>query len=844
MLQQPPFQLKTSHALIALLILAPTLTYAETATTASSKKTAPAKNTSDATKDSQLAFEDMVITEIDSEDGKAEIPSKTDFSTPKVRITKKDLEKFNATTTADSVKYQSGVFVRQRYIGDPNAPIGMRGSNPYQGGRVMVFMDGMPIWNSLQTSFNGSPRWGLIGPDEIKSVEVLSGPFSAEHSGNAMGGVVNFTTLLPQKREIYTEATYMLQPYSNGGTSQNLQGFKTFGSYGDKFGKLSSYFSYNHLENEGQPMSTVNTSNTAGPNGGPLVPYTTGGGAVNGGIFQANPKAIGTVPTKTVNGVKYPNPVPGVAYPNQGGAAGQPNIVYGDAGVVRSIDNLYKWKGGYAITPKLDALFTTAFEDLDVSNTGKTYLTDASGKQVYGNGTTNYNFNGLNVKPTNNSFGTSNQNRQTFTVGAGLKGEAFGKWNTDTNVSWFDVLHDQTVSSTLNPSDPLNKNAGQVSNVDNMGWVNLKSKFDTEEFLGRKDLSFSTGFEFQNSNMFTSQYASNNYTTTQKENLTLRSGGITNTYAVFGQLTWRFLQDWDATFGTRLERWNSTQGVYQSIPSGQTSLVNQYLPDRQASGFSPKFSLGFSPNRMQFRYSLGEAYRFPMVAELFDNSNSLSGAATVGNATLKPENGLHQNILSEYNFNNGFVRLNLFHEEVKNAIYSSYISNSALGNNINPSAYTSSLSNIGEVKINGIDLTVNQNQLFNSNFDAKIDSTILNSQITQNYNDPNYVGKSFPLLPNFRANGLGTYHFTKDIDTSVGIRYQSKMYSQLDNKDQNLPYYAAFNSSVFVDLKSTYHFNDKKGHISAGIDNVNDYRAYYNHPLPLRSFFMQVGYKF
>lgn len=139
MLKQPPFQLKTSHALIALLILAPTLTYAETATTASSKKTAPAKNTSDATKDSQLAFEDMVITEIDSEDGKAEIPSKTDFSTPKVRITKKDLEKFNATTTADSVKYESGVFVRQRYIGDPNAPIGMRGSNPYQGGRVMVF---------------------------------------------------------------------------------------------------------------------------------------------------------------------------------------------------------------------------------------------------------------------------------------------------------------------------------------------------------------------------------------------------------------------------------------------------------------------------------------------------------------------------------------------------------------------------------------------------------------------------------------------------------------------------------------------------------------------------------
>jgi len=217
---------------------------------------------------SSITFSDMVVSG-ESEDGKPETLSKTNFSSPIVKVSKKDIEKTNAVTTSDSVKYESGVFVRQRYIGDPNAPVGMRGSNPYQGGRVMVFMDGMPIWNSLQYSFNGSPRWGLIGPGEIKSVDVLSGPFSAEYSGNAMGGVMNFNTLLPQKREVYTEATYMLQPYSFEGATQNLQGFKTFGSYGDKFGDFSTYFSYNHLENEGQPMITYGSSNSAGANGGP-----------------------------------------------------------------------------------------------------------------------------------------------------------------------------------------------------------------------------------------------------------------------------------------------------------------------------------------------------------------------------------------------------------------------------------------------------------------------------------------------------------------------------------------------------------------------------------------------
>lgn len=133
---------------------------------------------------------DVVVSD-ESEDGRPETPSKTDFATPKTKVTKAAIEKTNAVTTVDAVKFESGVFARQRYIGDQNAPIGMRGSNPYQGGRVMVFMDGMPIWNPLQISFNGSPRWGLIGPGEVKSIDVLSGPFSAEYSGNAMGGVLN-----------------------------------------------------------------------------------------------------------------------------------------------------------------------------------------------------------------------------------------------------------------------------------------------------------------------------------------------------------------------------------------------------------------------------------------------------------------------------------------------------------------------------------------------------------------------------------------------------------------------------------------------------------------------------
>ena len=186
---------------------------------------------------------------------KAPTKTNTIVATPVTKVRKADIDKTNAVTTADAIKYDSGIFARQRYIGDPNAPVGMRGSNPYVAGRVMVFMDGMPIWNPLQSSYNGSPRFGLIGPGEIKSVDVLGGPFNAEYSGNSMGGVINYNTLTPTKREIYTEATYMLQPSNISGINTNMQGFKTFGSYADKFDKFTTYFSYNHLENEGQPMT-------------------------------------------------------------------------------------------------------------------------------------------------------------------------------------------------------------------------------------------------------------------------------------------------------------------------------------------------------------------------------------------------------------------------------------------------------------------------------------------------------------------------------------------------------------------------------------------------------------
>ncbi|MGH2396820.1 MAG: TonB-dependent receptor domain-containing protein [bacterium] len=60
------------------------------------------------------------------------------------------------------------------------------------------------------------------------------------------------------------------------------------------------------------------------------------------------------------------------------------------------------------------------------------------------------------------------------------------------------------------------------------------------------------------------------------------------------------------------------------------------------SEISPKFSLGYEPGLWKFRYSFGQAYRFPVIAELYQSLRSPT-SITTANALLKPEDGVHHN---------------------------------------------------------------------------------------------------------------------------------------------------------------------------------------------------------
>src|SRR5690606_31262165 len=187
--------------------------------------------------------------------GQARDSASAGYTNPSSLLLQEDLVAINSSTTEDLVKYEPSIVIRKRYIGDSNGTLGLRGSNMFATARSMVFADGVPLHYLLQTRWSGAPRWTMVSASEIAQVEILYGPFSAEYSGNAMGGVVLIETAIPQQREVHVDLDYFSQDFSGYGFNDRLNGYKTFFSYGDKIDDLSIYFSYNRLENDSQPQS-------------------------------------------------------------------------------------------------------------------------------------------------------------------------------------------------------------------------------------------------------------------------------------------------------------------------------------------------------------------------------------------------------------------------------------------------------------------------------------------------------------------------------------------------------------------------------------------------------------
>lgn len=717
--------------------------------------------------------------------------SDTSQISPISTITAEELTYTNVTTSEDAIAYEPGLVVRRRFIGDANGVIGLRGSNEFQGSRSMVFVDGMPVHYHLQTRWNGSPRWSLVSPGEIAEAQVIYGPFSAEYSGNAMGGVVKFKTKTPTKSRTRIETQLFSQDYDVLATEDNFNGGRLFVSNENRIGDLSYFFSYNRLDNNGQPQNQFFTTASEGE-----APIAESG---------------------FIHGID---------------SVGDPVVYYGDSGAEQTETDLFRLKLGYELGA-LQLRASVAYEQRERGQQApNNYLIDQNGNPIWGN----FSLPGeVGVSYGTSSFGSSafqqrSQQRDSLLLGLGVSSQLSESWELDAFYSRFDILDDVEIRNGANSQDPNfgatnERFGGRITEIDNTGWDIFDLKIGTQSLAGNPNARLSLGVHYDGYELQVNPYRFNSVSGERGSSRGV-SGGEASTAAVFAQLGYSLNEVWDIAFGLRYEDWTSSDSFSSEVSVGK----------RSESGFSPKFSLArFFGDEVTVRYSAARALRFPIVEELFRNESS--GARVFdANANLKPEDGTHHNLSWERQLANGLVKINLFYEEVNETIFN-FTANAANGQSI------STALPVDEVTTKGAEFIYNTQALFDGHFDLRFNATFVDASISENRLNPRLVGRQFPRIPKSRVNVLLTYHVSEAVNISSGARYSSNSFNQLDNSDTASNVFGARDDYLFINLKANWQVAEGLS-LGAGVDNLFNDEAYVAHPWPARTIFANASLEF
>ena len=312
------------------------------------------------------------------------------------------------------------------------------------------------------------------------------------------------------------------------------------------------------------------------------------------------------------------------------------------------------------------------------------------------------------------------------------------------------------------------------------------------------------------------------------------SRGKTQTAALWLQDAWRFAPAFKATLGGRYENWRAFDGYnYAATPA---LSVNQ--PGLTSTRFSPKASLSWQATQQwAVTASLGRAYRFPTVTELYQ-AVTTGATITVPNPNLKPENALASELAFERVSQNGRVRISLFQEDLKDALLSQSAPLVA-----GSTTLFSYVQNIEKVRTRGVELVAQQYDVLVRGLEVTGSLTYADSRIVQDSAYAPAVGKITPGVPTWRATVAATYRPNDQWSGTVAARYSGRQFSQIDNYDGYGHTYQGFESFFVVDARLRYQI-DRQWSAALGIDNLNNNKYFLFHPFPQRTLSAELRYRY
>ena len=701
-------------------------------------------------------------------------------------------ETVNIVDPEDSVKYFPSLFLRKRNNGDPQTVLATRTWGLSSSARSLVYADDILLSALIgNNNTNAAPRWGLLSPEEISRVDFLYGPYAAAYPGNSEGGVLLFTTKMPDQLIVDGTQTEAFQTFNLYKTKDTYRTDETNIVIGNKNGDISWLVNGSYENSYTQPLFIITNATT--PAG-----------------------TTGTIPA--VNKL------------------GAPANVVGAGGILHAQYVNLNGKVAWDITPTLKATFDNGFYLNNSDSTVQSYLQSAATGSptfagVSGFASNNYN---LSEEHLANSFSLKTNTQDVF------------DWDLSLSNYYYldDVQKNPLAASSTTTGFTAN---GTITSFTGTNWQNgdLKGIVRPSGPGGEHEISF--GLHADRYNLNNPTYATSDWTSGTDVTGTQYSDGegITYTEALWAQDAWRFSRDWKLTLGGRLENWQAEDGFNLATTRNTAGVItgssatNQ--PNQDDVRFSPKVSLDWTPSKeWEVIGSFGEAYRFPTVSELYQTVTS-GPIIVVPNPNLRPEDDFSAELALERHFDDGNIRLSVFNDYVKNALISQT-------NFIGGTTPLSFVTNVDEIRNTGVELDAQKDNVLVHGLDFFGNVTYVNSEILS---DPSFAsttgttadGKRVPNIPEWRATIGTTYHPDDRWALTAAMRYSGQQYSTLDNSDTTNGVFGAFDSFLVVDLHAQYKVNDHF-FVDAGIDNVNNEKYFLFHPFPQRTYTASVRVQF
>lgn len=719
-------------------------------------------------------------------------------------------EEIQATTNVinveDSLRYFPNILVRKRHIGDTQAPVTTRTSGVGASARSLIYADGV-LLSALIGNNNSfaSPKWGMVSPNEIESVSVSYGPFSAGYAGNSLGAVIEIETRMPEKFEGVASFGGSLQSFDQYSTNDDYGAWQGDIAIGNRIGPVSFWLAATHTESNSQPLSYVTATRPA--------TMSALGAPISGAITDVN-------------------------------RLGAPIAVLGAGGLEHQEQENLKLKAEWDIATDTRLAYTIGRFGNDTTAEAESYLENAAGATVWSGNQLNLNGYVYNVAPSAFSNAVYKFEEEHWNQSL-----SFTHMTADRRFEWRVIgsTYDYDTSEQRMPSvavpQAMTGGAGSISRMDGTGWktLDLEGIYRPEGRDGAHEFSF--GVHGDRYELTNERFLTTNWLNGEAGPLASSARGKTQTVAVWAQDAWAITEQLTLIAGGRWEWWKAYDGFnYSAAPA---LLVNQ--PEVESDAFSPKASLDWEfVKDWSAKVSVGKAYRFPTVGELYQ-SVTTGAQLTAPNPNLKPENAISTEFSLARNFEDGQVRVSVFTEDLKYAL----ISQTAL---LDPATTTPALppgtvvtanfiQNIDKVESRGIELVADKEDVLIRGLTLSGSITYVESTTVENDAFPAAVGKRTPQVPEWRSTIVATYRPDDHWSFTLAGRYVDDTYGTIDNSDAFSHTFQGFEGFMTWDARVNWEIDD---HWTAavGVENLGDADYFLFHPFPQRTATAELQYRF